>query len=178
MIYHSLTEKSCYKNLYLLDYFITECGRFIGLVFKFFVSLKSKSEIQKIGHFKAKIWVSYLYKYGSVFFTNMGQFSLQIWVSYLDKYASFLFVTFITPVMFHIVYIPINTGLEVAPSSIKRRIVLAIIFVVLLNIFKKELSSAGFLNVLTLFIVQSGYIFLWNEQIKLLYQLCKTRKME
>ena len=112
--------------------------------FYFFVTLKIKSEIQKIGHFKAKIWVSFLYKYGSVFFTNMGQFSLQIWVSYLDKYASFLYVTFITPVMFHIVYIPINTGLEVAPSSIKRRIVLAIIFVVLLNIFKKELSSAGF----------------------------------
>ncbi len=74
----------------------------------------------------------------------MGQFSLQIWVSYLDKYASFLYVTFITPVMYHNVYIPINTGLEVAPSSIKRRIVLAIIFVVLLNIFKKELSSARF----------------------------------
>ena len=57
----------------------------------------------------------------------MGQFYLQIWVSYLDKYASFLYVTFITPVMFHNVYIPINTGLEVAASSIKRHIVLAII---------------------------------------------------
>ena len=74
----------------------------------------------------------------------MGQFYLQIWVSYLDKYASFLYVTFITPVMFHNVYIPINTGLEVAASSIKKHIVLAIIYAVLLNIFKKELSSAGF----------------------------------
>ena len=76
-------------------------------------------------------------KYGSVLFTNMGQFYLQIWVSYLDKYASFLYVTFITSVMFHIVYIPINTGLEVAPSSIKRRNVLAFIYVIFLIFFKK-----------------------------------------
>ena len=46
--------------------------------------------------------------------------------------------------MFHIVYIPINTGLEVAPSSIKRRIVLTFVYAVLLRIFKKELSSARF----------------------------------
>ena len=62
------------KPLFTGFFVIRECGRFIGLVFKFFVSLKNKSEIQKIGHFKAKIWVSFLYKYGSVIFTNMGQF--------------------------------------------------------------------------------------------------------